>query len=70
MTKPYYVFDLLITVSARNAVKHLPTWLPGMAWKKTVTQLRPSIDTMNLKPFRACVQAMVYAISNYAPPTC
>lgn len=44
-------------------VRYLPTWLPGLTWKKSATRLRPDIDNMNLCPFRAVINAAVRNIA-------
>lgn len=40
-------------------VRYLPAWFPGLTWKEAVTRLRPDIDNMNLRPFRAVINAVV-----------
>ncbi|KAI0720657.1 cytochrome P450, partial [Fomitopsis betulina] len=40
-------------------LRYLPAWFPGLTWKEAVTRLRPDIDNMNLRPFRAVINAVV-----------
>ncbi|KAH9917080.1 cytochrome P450 [Fomitopsis serialis] len=38
-------------------LKWIPAWMPGASWKRTADRLRPAIDSMNLDPFRAIMEA-------------
>ncbi|KAI0720650.1 cytochrome P450 [Fomitopsis betulina] len=39
-------------------LRYLPAWFPGLTWKEAVNRLRPDINNMNLRPFRAVINAV------------